>query len=227
VLKFKPGGLQNPNITIKIMGIIRDFEYNIGVYVALPFVQKYLADPIHYFTSISVVLNENSSTQFINSQLSRSEVSFIAHIQNIRGVIDRIVNAQIFIVAITVFLGFLIAFISVFNTQYISLIERDRDISIQMAFGFSRSYFLKEFLLEILLIVPISVVIAIFTSVPLAYYFLGLIEEATIRMDYFLGNTEILFSFLFVLITAFSAAVSPAFYFVNTKRIAKMLRAEE
>ena len=96
-----------------------------------------------------------------------------------------------------------------------------------MAFGFSRTYFLKEFLLEILLIVPISVIIAIFTSVPLAHYFLYLIESATVRMDYFLGNSEILFSFMFVILSAFSAAVIPAFYFVNTKRIAKMLRAEE
>ena len=106
-------------------------------------------------------------------------------------------------------------------------VERDRDISIILAFGFNRSYFLLEFLTEIFILVPISVFLAIIASRPVTQIFLNLIEDSVVRMDYHLGQSEILFSFVFVIVTAFAAAIIPAFYFVNTKRLSKILRADE
>ena len=96
-----------------------------------------------------------------------------------------------------------------------------------LAFGFTRKYFLAEFLFEILIMVPFSVVLAIAFSRPLAQFFLDLIEENVVKMDYYLGQNEIFLSLIFVIVTAFVAAIIPAFYFVSTKRLAKILRADE
>lgn len=226
-VRWKPGGPLYQNLTFKIMGMIRDFEYSIGVYVSINYLQEHLYNPTNYFTSITVQLNKSIANKFFNTQLQRPQISYVNSIQSIRDKVDRIINSQIFIVTITVLLGFLVAFISVFNTQYITLIERDRDISIMLAFGYNRRYFLLEFLCEILFLVPLSVLIAIFVSRPIAQIFLNLIEDSVVRMTYYLGQGEILFSLAFVLITAFTAAVIPAFYFVSTKRLSKILRADE
>ncbi|MFW9930845.1 MAG: FtsX-like permease family protein, partial [Candidatus Thorarchaeota archaeon] len=227
IVRWKPGGLLYSNLTFKIMGMIRDFEYSIGVYVALPYLTNHLQNPSNYFNAITVKLEKNISRSFVNNQLLRSKVSYVTHIENIKSNVDRIINSQIFIVSITVLLGFIVAFISVFNTQYITIIERDRDISIMLAFGYSRRFFLLEFLLEIFILVPISIILAIIVSRPIAQIFLNLIEDSVVRMDYYLGQSEILFSFAFVLITAFTAAVIPAYYFVSTKRLSNILRADE
>ncbi len=226
-IKWKPGGALYQNLTFKIMGMVRDFEYSIGVYVSINYLQEHLLNPINYFTSITLQLNNSDANNFINTQLQRPQISYVTSIHSIRDKVDRIINSQIFIVTITVLLGFIVAFISVFNTQYITLIERDRDISIMLAFGYNRLYFLLEFLCEIFILVPFSVLLAIFVSRPIAQIFLNLIEDSVVRMDYYLGQGEILFSLTFVLITAFTAAVIPAFYFVSTKRLAKILRADE
>ena len=207
--------------------MIRDFEYSIGVYVSLNYLREHLLNPTNYFTSITLRLNSSITNEFINKQLERPNIAYVTSISTIRDRVNRIINSQIFIVTITVLLGFTVAFISVFNTQYITLIERDRDISIMLAFGYNRLYFLLEFLTEILLLVPISVLLAIIASRPIAQIFLNLIEDSVVRMDYYLGQNEILISLLFVLFTAFTAAIIPAFYFVNTKRLSKILRAEE
>jgi ABC-type antimicrobial peptide transport system permease subunit len=227
IVKWKIGGLSYSNLTFKIMGMVRDFEYSIGVYVSLSFVKQHLQNPENYISSITLQLKDKSSKDFINAELDRSKISFVSHIESIRGRVDRIINSQIFIVSITVLLGFMVAFISVFNTQYITLIERDRDISIMLAFGYNRKFFLFEFLLEIIILVPISVLIAIVFSRPIAQFFLNLIEDSVVRMDYYLGQSEIYLSLIFVLFTAFPAAVIPAFYFVNTKRLSNILRADE
>ena len=226
-VRWKPGGTLYQNLTFKIGGMIRDFEYSIGVYVSINYLREHLLNPTNYFTSITLQLNKSIVNDFINKQLQRPQISYVTSIYSIRDKVDRIINSQIFIVTITVLLGFIVAFISVFNTQYITLIERDRDISIMLAFGYNRTYFLLEFLCEILILVPFSVVLAIFASRPITQIFLNLIEDSVVRMDYYLGQGEILFSLAFVLITAFTAAVIPAFYFVSTKRLAKILRADE
>lgn len=225
---WKPGGFLYPNLTFKIGGMIRDLEYSIGVYVDINYLREHLVNPVNYFTTITLKLNNSIDKKaFMNEQLNRPQISYVNYIQTIRGRVDRIINSQIFIVSITVFLGFMVSFISVFNTQYITLIERDRDISIMLAFGYTRWYFLLEFLIEILILVPISVFISIFTSRPIAQFFLNLIEEKVVRMDYYLGQNEIILSLLFVLLTAIAAAVIPAFYFVNTKRMVNILKADE
>lgn len=227
-IKWLPGGIQYPNLTFKVGGMIRDFEYSIGVYVNIDFIRAHLANPDNYFTSITLKLsNSIDKKAFINNQLERAKISYVTNIGTIRDNVDRIINSQIFIVSITVALGFLVAFISVFNTQYITLIERDRDISIMLAFGYNRKYFFFEFLMEILLLVPFSVICAIVSSRPIAQFFLDLIEENVVRMDYFLGQNEILLSLTFVLITSILATVIPTFYFVSTKRLAKILRSDE
>ena len=225
---WKPGGNLYKNLTFKIGGMIRDLEYSVGVYVNINYLRDHLQNPDNYFTSITIKLNNSIDKKaFMNTQLNRSQISYVNYIETIRGRVDRIINSQIFIVSITVLLGFMVSFISVFNTQYIQLIERDRDISIMLAFGYSRTYFLLEFLTEIIILVPISVVLSIFASRPIAQFFLNLIEDKVVRMDYYLGQNEIILSFVFVLITAFAAAVIPAFYFVSTKRLAKILKADE
>ena len=224
---WKPGGQLFRNLTFKIGGMIRDLEYSIGVYVSIHYLQEHLLNPTNYFTSITLRLNSSIANEFINKQLQRPQISYVTSISTIRDRINRVINSQIFIVTITVLLGFIVAFISVFNTQYIMLVERDRDISIMLAFGFNRTYFLLEFLAEIFILVPFSVVMAIVASRPVTQIFLNLIEDSVVRMDYHLGQSEIIFSFIFVIVTAFAAAIIPAFYFVNTKRLSKILRADE
>ena len=227
-IKWLPGGTQYPNLTFKIGGMIRDFEYSIGVYVNIDFLRSHLMDKNNFFTSITLKLsNSIDKKAFINNQLERSKISYVMNIGTIRDNVDRIINSQIFIVSISVLLGFIVAFISVFNTQYITLIERDRDISIMLAFGYNRKYFFFEFLMEILLLVPLSVVLAIAVSRPIAQFFLDLIEENVVRMDYYLGQNEIILSLTFVMITTLIATVIPTLYFVSTKRLNKILRSDE
>ncbi|OLS22654.1 MAG: hypothetical protein HeimC3_29280 [Candidatus Heimdallarchaeota archaeon LC_3] len=226
-IKWKPGGIQFPNLTLKVMGLVRDFEYSIGVYVGLPFLQAHLQDPSNYFTSLTLKLDSKYITSFVQEQQKRYEVRFVYQINDLKEKADKVVNSQIFVVSLTVILGFLIALISVFNTQYISIAERERDISIMQAFGYSRRFFLFEFLVEIIILVPISLFLATILSRPITQIFLDLIEGVVVKIDYFIGEGEIMISLIFVFIVAISAAVIPALFLVNSKKLAKILKADE
>jgi ABC-type antimicrobial peptide transport system permease subunit len=226
-IRWKLSGPISANLTLNVMGIIRDFEDSVIVYVGLPFLRSNMVNKINYISTISVRLDSKQVNGFIDSQISRKEVNFVNSLADIRERTGRIVDSQIFVVALTVILGFLVAFISVFNTQYISILERERDISIMQAFGYSKSFFLLEFFIEIIILVPTSLFLATIVSRPVAQIFLDLIEDAIVRMDYFLGQGEIIISLIFVLLTVLTAAVIPAIFMVNSKKLAEILRVEE
>ena len=105
--------------------------------------------------------------------------------------------------------------------------ERDRDMSIMQAFGYTRRWFFGEFLFEISLIVPASIFVSFYVSYPITQLFLGLIKNAVFQMDYYIGEREIIFSIIFLLFTATFAAILPAYLFISNKRLAKILRSEE
>jgi ABC-type antimicrobial peptide transport system permease subunit len=226
-VRWKLNGPVTSNLTLKVMGIIRDFEDSIVVYVGLPYLRSNMLDDSRYISTISVKLDSELSEDFIEDQLTRQEVNFVNSLEDIRERTGRIVDSQIFVVALTVILGFLVAFISVFNTQYISILEREREISIMQAFGYSKMFFLFEFLVEIIILVPVSLFLATIASRPVTQIFLDLIEDAIVRMDYFLGQGEIVISLFFVIITAISAAIIPALFMVNSRKLASILRIEE
>ncbi|MHA1983639.1 MAG: ABC transporter permease [Candidatus Hodarchaeales archaeon] len=226
-VRWKLGGPTRSNLTLEVMGIIRDFEDSVIVYVGLPYLRSNMIDKTNYISTITVKLENKQAEGFIDSQLSRKQVNFVSSLADIRERTGRIVDSQIFVVALTVILGFLVAFISVFNTQYISIIERERDISIMQAFGYSKSFFLFEFLIEIIILVPTSLFLATIASRPVAQIFLDLIEDAIVRMDYFLGQGEIIISLIFILLTVLTAAVIPAIFMINSKKLARILRIEE
>ncbi|MHA2105149.1 MAG: ABC transporter permease [Candidatus Hodarchaeales archaeon] len=217
-VRWKLGGPNSTNLTLKVMGIIRDFEDSVIVYVGLPFLRSNMINKMNYISTVTVRLDSNKVNGFIDSQLSRKEVNFVNSLADIRERTGRIVDSQIFVVALTVILGFLVAFISVFNTQYISIMQ---------AFGYSKRFFLFEFLIEIIILVPTSLFLATLASRPVAQIFLDLIEDAIVRMDYFLGQGEIIISLIFIVVTALAAAVIPATFMINSKNLASILRVEE
>ena len=227
VVKWKPGGKMYQNLTLKVMAEVRDFEYTIGVYVSLPFLINHLENKTLFINTITVQLVQGTSQDFIKTQLQRHEVNYVLSINDLIDETNRIINTQIVIVSLTIILGFIIAFISVFNTQYISIVERDRDMSIMQAFGYTRRWFFGEFLFEISLIVPASIFVSFYVSYPITQLFLGLIKNAVFQMDYYIGEREIIFSIIFLLFTATFAAILPAYLFISNKRLATILRSEE
>lgn len=226
-VRWKSGGKMYTNLSMTIMAEARDFEYSIGVYVNLPFLVAHLENKTSFINAITVQLAQDTLQNFIKVQSQRHEVNYVISIYDLIDETNRIINTQIIIVSLTIILGFVIAFISVFNTQYISIVERDRDISIMQAFGYSRRWFLGEFLFEISLIVPISMFISFYLSRPITEMFLDLIKGAVFKMDYYIGERELFFSIIFLLFTATFAAVLPAYLFVRNKKLAIMLRSED
>ncbi|HKZ41474.1 MAG TPA: FtsX-like permease family protein, partial [Candidatus Hodarchaeales archaeon] len=219
------GGPSKTNLTLKMVGIVRDFEYAIGVYVGMPFLISNMIDRTNYFNIVTIKFGDNKDS-IEGTQSNLSAVKFVTSKDKFQERTNGIVNSQIVVVSLTVLLGFMIAFVSVFNTQYISIVERDRESGIMNAFGYSKLWLSGEFLVETLLLVPPAIFVSFLLSRPVTEFFLGLIEETVIRIDYFVGLREFLFAVIFLIITIISGFVIIR-HMISTRTLATILRTDE
>ncbi len=218
------GEEEKVNLTVTIAASTRDFDQPSALYVNLNYLIQQLENKSDYFNSVLIKGKPNSPKQ-IEILRNRPHVEFV-YDRNLReDVIVRIVNSQTIIVYLTVLLGLIIAFVSLFNTEYMSILERDRELTIMRTFGFNWHHLLFLFLLEIMFLVPWSISIAFVGSYPIALYFIQLLRDAGFQIDYYFGDQIVWIVAVFIMISALFS-ILPGWWRIMRINLAKMLTEE-
>jgi putative ABC transport system permease protein len=137
----------------------------------------------------------------------------------------RYVDTAVIVAYLMSILGFLVAFVALFNTFFISIVERERELGIMKAFGFSTQELFRGLLYEALILVPIATLIGLIASYPLSLYLIGLVSFYFFPITYFLLLSTIAVSVIFALLATLTA-ILPGFYIVNKKQLATAIQEE-
>ena len=126
---------------------------------------------------------------------------------------------------IAMILGFIVAFIAIFNTTFISSLERTREFAIMRAFGFSDSAILQISLVENAILMPLALVLGVGLSYPLTMIFLYLIEEFAQKVAFSFTWQTIWVTLLFTIGTTIIAVI-PGWIANTRQELASNLREE-
>jgi putative ABC transport system permease protein len=205
------------NLTLHIRGVITDFDRTISAIVSFDFLKQHFAQyPAFYPTTSvynSILIKSNESEAVMQD---RSEA---------RDQMLRYVDTAVIVAYLMSILGFLVAFVALFNTFFISIVEREREIGIMKAFGFSTWKLFRSLLYEALILVPIATLLGLIASYPLSLYLIGLVSFYFFPIAYFLLLTTITVSVIFALMATLTS-ILPGFYIVNKKRLATAIQEE-
>ena len=126
---------------------------------------------------------------------------------------------------IAMILGFVVAFIAIFNTTFISSLERTREFAIMRAFGFSNGSILEISLVENAILTPVALLLGVALSYPLSLVFLYLIEEFAQKVAFSFTWQTIWVTLLFAIGTTLIAVIPG--WITNTGQVlANNLREE-
>ncbi|MBD3190590.1 MAG: FtsX-like permease family protein [Candidatus Heimdallarchaeota archaeon] len=122
-------------------------------------------------------------------------------------------------------LGFLVAFFTIFNTTFISTLERTREFAIMRAFGFSKFSIFLITEIENSVLTPIAFVAGMVLAYPFTHIFLYLIEEHAQPIPYNFSWLTVWVTFLFAIGTTFISVI-PGWFSTTKKKLANTLREE-
>ncbi len=156
------------NDSFQTISIIADLDYLSSKFIVPGSNQTYAQRGISMFNILMIKLSDSSRTQQTVNLLN-TEYEWIEYALSVE-VIHRqqksFVESQIQVVYILVLLGLIVAFMTVFTTQFISLVERDLEFGMLQVFGKYKRELYSETLVEIL-IVWLFTILAVFLLSPL------------------------------------------------------------
>ena len=226
------GGLEPKNLTFTVIGIDRAMDKPISVFVNLEYLRQEMMDynPLiptaynkeNYFNSIFLRVPENQVKDFQNEGnilVIRTKSDFYNYVKNL-------VQTELLIVYVVAFLGFLVTLIVIFNTFYLSILEREREVAILRAFGQGKINFFVQFFLEAVVLSFIGYLLSIYPSRYIVTFLTAPIRNAFFPIDQFV-STFVYFIVIVLIIVSSLIAIYPGFRNVFTTSLAQELREAE
>ncbi|MFQ5977594.1 MAG: ABC transporter permease [Candidatus Heimdallarchaeota archaeon] len=217
------------NLTLYIRGLITDFDRTISAVLSLDVLREHFAKypTVYPATSVynSILIESNEPKAVMQDLLADPAIQQVRSRSEARDQMLRYVDTAVIVAYLMSILGFLVAFVALFNTFFISIVERERELGIMKAFGFSTPELFRGLLYEALILVPIATLIGLIASYPLSLYLIGLVGFYFFPITYFLLLSTIAVSVIFALLATLTA-ILPGFYIVNKKRLATAIQEE-
>ncbi len=184
VLNFTVVGIENDVFRTSTMRV--SIEY-LSYFVKLPTsTTSYGMNNLPFYNKFLVKFNSGSdvSKQVDNLNSNFPLVTIAISTKTFRVQQVNLLNNQAQVILILVILSLLIGFLSVFTTQYISLIERDKEIALMRVFGFFKSEILFQTSLEFLIIAVSSLIVTyIISPYVTIFLWLKLISQTLIYLE--------------------------------------------
>ncbi len=214
--------LPKSKLILTIRGTIVDLDQTVAVVFPHQILKQHFKDYYpeitDYYNSIMISAREEEKKAIIQELNNNSAIQEVRTRTDSLNRMIRWINTTIIVVNLMMLLGFLIAFIALFNTFFMSTVEREREFAIMKAFGYSGWALFRSLLYEACIVVPVGSFLGLIVSYPLALYFLGLIEFYFVKMQYYLLMSTIAVSVIFALLATLTS-IFPGFYIVNKKPI--------
>ncbi|MFX0206290.1 MAG: FtsX-like permease family protein [Candidatus Hodarchaeota archaeon] len=221
--------LPRTNLTLTIRGMIIDFDQTVGVIFPHQVLKQHFLDYYpeitSYYNSIMIATREEDEKAIIQDLFNNPTIQQVRTWADSLNRMIRWINTAVIVAYLMMLLGFLVAFIALFNTFFISTVEREREFAIMKAFGYSGWALFRSLLYEACIVVPIGSILGLIGSYPLALYFLNLVSFYFFEMDYYLLMSTIAVSILFALLATVTS-IFPGFYVVSKKPIATTILEE-
>ncbi|MHA2273387.1 MAG: ABC transporter permease [Candidatus Hodarchaeales archaeon] len=218
------------NLTLYIRGVITDFDRTISAVISFDFLKQHFAQYPAIYNRVSdlynsILIDSNEPEAVMQDLLANPAIQQVRSRSEARNQMLRYVDTAVIVAYLMSILGFLVAFVALFNTFFISIVEREREIGIMKAFGFSTWKLFRSLLYEALILVPIATLLGLIASYPLSLYLIGLVSFYFFPIAYFLLLTTIAVSVIFALMATLTS-ILPGFYIVNKKRLATAIQEE-
>jgi len=228
-------GLSNgDNITIwfyqmqlefTIIGVSDSWAMPSAILIQTEYLQSIMGPTLRY-NAMRMIVEEDYKDETIN-ELNNNDgsISFSYDDEFFLKQTMGVVQIEQQIAYIAMILGFIVAFIAIFNTTFISSLERTREFAIMRAFGFSNNSILQISLIENAILTPVALLFGVALSYPLSLVFLYLIEEFAQKVGFSFTWQTIWVTLLFAIGTTMIAVI-PGWITNTRQELANNLREE-
>ncbi len=152
------------NFSITIVGICIDLDAHISLYMTLPAIEEILGYPL--INGALIEIQTPIDSDILDNLILRINEENIVQYAILKSVYEnrmaQMVDSQIIIIRVMVFVAMIISFITIFVIAFISVLERSREIALQRVFGFSKWQIITQILIELSLFVAIALLFGIF-----------------------------------------------------------------
>ena len=208
-----------------IVGVSDSWAASTAVIIQTEYLESILGPAIR-FTAMRMIVEEGYQEEIVDS-LNENDASirFATTSEFFKKQMMEIIHVEQEIAYVAVVLGFIVAFIAIFNTTFISSLERTREFAIMRAFGFSNYSVLQISGIENAVLTPVAFLIGMVLAYPITLVFLGLIEDYAQAIPYVFSWQTVWITLLFAL-GATLFAVIPGWIHNTRQELASSLREE-
>ncbi|MCK5185134.1 MAG: FtsX-like permease family protein [Candidatus Heimdallarchaeota archaeon] len=208
-----------------IVGVSDSWASPSSVIIQKEYLESILGPTIQ-FSALRMIVEEGYQDEIVDSLNDNdASISFATTSDLFLKQMMEMVHVEQEIAYVAVVLGFIVAFIAIFNTTFISSLERTREFAIMRAFGFSNYSILQISGIENAILTPVAFLAGMVLSYPITLVFLSLIEDFAQKIPYNFSWQTVWITLLFALGTTLFAVIPGWFH--NTKQeLANSLREE-
>ena len=210
-------------INTTIIGLNRDLELTISIYIQLEAMEEILGFSPH--NGMLLKVNPNDSESVIEEFNTNPEVSFALTQGKFEERITNLITTQTIIVNVMVALGFMVSFLAIFATSFISSIEREREYALFRVFGYTSLNILGQLFIEIMILCVLSLILGLAVGNFLALYWNSIISSIFFTIDLHQTWLNYLVSSGFAIL-AVSISIIPAFQLIIRQNLAEQINEE-
>lgn len=208
-----------------IVGTVNSWSIPTSVIVQIDYLKTILGPSIR-FSAVRIIVEKGYQEEVVASLNNNDpNISFATTHEFFLKQMMEIIGVEQEIAFVAVILGFIVAFIAIFNTTFISSLERTREFALMRAFGFSDFSIFLITEIENGVLTPIAFIGGMFLAFPLTLIFLHLISEYAQTIPYIFSWTAVWITLVFAMGTTFIAAI-PGTLFNTNQELATSLREE-
>lgn len=200
------------NINFTVVGVQKDMFTTASIVFDLDYLPKVIKDrttgiPLEKFglkIYSNLLIKTNGDVDAVVDNLNRNHPDIENAISiNVRHkLVRQLIGSQTIVIFVLVFLALSVGAMTVFTTQFISLIERDREFSILRIFGIFNREILYGVMMEGLIIATIALTLALVLSREVANrIWIPLVNDTLLSIKLFEDNFIYMVSVIFSLVT--------------------------
>lgn len=212
-------------LEFNIVGIVDSWSVPMSVIIQIDYLETILGPSIR-FSAVRMIVEEGYEEKVVESLNDDDpNISFATTHEFFLKQMIEIVNIEQKIAFVAVVLGFIVAFIVIFNTAFISSLERIREFALMRAFGFSNLSIFLITEIENSILTPVAFIAGMILSIPISLIFLHLIEDFAQTVPYMFSWTAVWITMVFAIVTIFISAIPGTIYNIN-QELATSLKDE-
>ena len=211
------------DINTTIVGLNRDLEITLSIFMQLEAIEEIVGFSPH--NGMLLRVNTNDIESVIEEFNTNQEVSFALTKVKMAERINNILSSQTIIVNVMVTLGFMVSFLAIFATSFISSIEREREYALLRVFGYSSLEILVQLFIEIMILCFMSLILALTFGNFLALYWNSIISSIFFTIDLYQTWLNYLIASGFAIL-AVSISIIPAFQLIIRQNLAEQINEE-